>query len=243
MNGMRRGSVAAAACVFTLATAGTAQAADIQVTAGAGDGVASDGQCSLREAINSASDNGLGSAVGCVQGETALDVIHLPAGTYQLSAGGSDDTNAGGDLDVQGTVRITHDGAGVATIMGDGQDRVLDVQPAAAAELHGVTITGGRTLDGASSPSATGGGAEPGGGIRNRGSLALVDSTVSGNATGNGGDGATGGKAGDGGGVYASDLVTISGSTIEDNTTGDGGTGGLGTNDRGGFGGRGGRGG
>src|SRR4051812_12196444 len=204
MNGMRMGSVAAVACAITLVAAGGAQAADIQVTAGAGDGVGADGRCSLREAINSASDNDVASADGCVSGEPALDVIHLPAGTYQLSAGGGgDDDNAGGDLDVEGAVKITHDGPGLATIQSSGQDRVIDVQTGASAEIDGVTITGGHTLDGASSPTSQGADAENGGGIRNRGTLTLVDSVVRDNATGNGGNGSPGGRGGHGGGIFS----------------------------------------
>ena len=82
-----------------------------------------DGLCSLREAVNSANDNALTNASGCNAAGTsaAADQIAVPAGTYTLSTAGSDDSNAGGDLDLTGTLTITGAGAATTIIKGVGR--------------------------------------------------------------------------------------------------------------------------
>jgi hypothetical protein len=68
--------------------------------------------------------------------------------------------------------------------------------------------------------------ADPGGGIRNSGTLTLSGMAVVSNRAGNGGDGivnGTGGQGGFGGGIYNAGTLTITDSTISGNKAGNGG--------------------
>ena len=235
---MRLAAIAGVA-VSSIAAAAPAHAATIHVTAGAGDGVAADSTCSLREAVNAANDNDLSAASGCDHAGdpgSATDVIVVPAGTYDLSAGAGDDANLSGDLDLTGRVEIDGAGAAQTAISGTG-DRVLDVRANAIVRVEGTTIKDGVTLSGASSASPGGNGAsgEAGGGIRNASFLLLDDSVVTGNRAGAGGNAATGdpggfgGEGGQGGGIESTGRLTLLHTTIDHNTAGDGGTGGEST--------------
>ena len=76
---------------------GTAHAAGITVNT-TDDELNVDGDCSLREAIESANTDAAADA--CFPG-SGPDVIAVPAGTYTLSiAGANEDANATGDLDI-----------------------------------------------------------------------------------------------------------------------------------------------
>src|SRR3712207_1572403 len=114
----------------------TAHALTIPVTTTL-DTVASDGVCSLREAITAANTDT--AANGCLAGFGA-DVVSIPAGTYVRLRSGSDNTNVNGDLDI--TSALTLDGAGAATttIDADSIDRVLDVRPGATATVRDLTL-------------------------------------------------------------------------------------------------------
>src|SRR4051794_7602461 len=174
-----------------MSSAATASAASIQVADVDTDVVADhDGVCTLREAINAANDNFSSTSADCTPGDVdavATDVIRLPAGLdYGLVGSGGDDANSSGDLDVRGRVTIVGPGSADAVVSGGGHDRVFDVQPGAAVRIAGLTIKDGKLLAGPSSASEGGGGgrAEDGGGVRNAGSLSLVDAVVTDNATG-----------------------------------------------------------
>jgi hypothetical protein len=97
------------------------------------------------------------------------DTIVVPAGTYMLTLAGADeDAAATGDLDI--TTDLTIRGAGAGRTIIDASsfgDRVF--------EVHGgtVTISGVKIQNGASTA---------GGGIFNRGTLTVQDSTLSGNS-------------------------------------------------------------
>ncbi len=89
----------------------TAWAAESTVTT-TEDELATNGRCSLREAIRSAN---VDAAVhpDCPAG-TGADTIRLPAGTYRLTIpGAGEDAAATGDLDITETVTIL--GAGAAS--------------------------------------------------------------------------------------------------------------------------------
>ncbi len=228
------------------------------------DVVANDGQCSLREAITASRTHApSGSKPGECPAGTGNDVITLAPGHYLLSIpGAKEDANASGDLDVGSDLTIRGAGASDTTIETDVSDRVLEILPGATATIEGVTITGGHTPAGAPGESVTGEDisrghegetAEAGGGILNRGTLTLLDSTVSGNTTGEGGTGGSGtgnpggngiggfaGAGGAGGGIDSEGSLTIIGSTITDNSTGAGGLAGSGNGSPGGTGGAGG---
>jgi CSLREA domain-containing protein len=101
--------------------------------------------------------------------------------------------------------------------------------------ISGMTITNGRSPDGANTAQPGG----PGGGIRQAGGeLTLNDVVITGNRTGNGGtinNNNTAGWGGSGGGIDGSGVLTITNSVISNNIAGNGATGFFGGS--GGFGG------
>lgn len=117
--------------------AGPATAADIRVTRydDPAPGACSVEDCSLREAVISAS------------ADSTSDRILLSAGSYNLTrAGVGEDEGLTGDLDVYGDVEIIGAGATMTTIDANGIDRVLYFEklfPADQPRLEGVSITGG----------------------------------------------------------------------------------------------------
>lgn len=76
---------------------------------------ATDGKLSLREAISRANAN------------PGADAILLRAGTYTQTLAGDDNTNAGGDFDVTGSLTITGAGPAATVIKGNHNDRLFDV--------------------------------------------------------------------------------------------------------------------
>ena len=163
-----------------------------------GDGVCADseGKCTLRAAIMEA--NALPGA----------DVIHIPAGGSVLlldPVDGSDDSAAGGDLDVTDDLTIIGGGAKYVTINGAWKYRVFDIR--ATVIISGVTITRGL---------ANG---SDGGGIVNSGTLTISDSVISQNIAKQ-----SGSSGGDGGGIYnngyyTSASLTLINSIVKQNTT------------------------
>lgn len=232
---------AAVAALVPLSVAGAGVGGTVITVDTTEDEFNDDGDCSLREALDSANDDA--ARDGC-EGGTGADTVMIPAGTYVLSLpdgpGGSDEEL---DLDVLDEVTLQGAGASTTIIDADGIDRVLSAQ----ANLHveGLTITGGVTGD-----FGRGGGIDfagtvltiensvvtdnetfgDGGGIafqarrqlRNfrgdpsiPGELHIVDSTISGNTSGD-----------EGGGVYVNGdehIVTILRSTVSGNEAAGGG--------------------
>jgi CSLREA domain-containing protein len=183
---MQRGVAAAltalAVCA-ALSLPSAATAAKIKVTeltddffSGAG------GKCSLREAVQAANlDESFG---GCTrQGTETADTILLRGGKVydRTRAGGSENENATGDLDLTGKTTITVKGVGRATIDANDLDRVIEILPGARLTASRLTIT-----DGMVSGSEPGTG---GGGISNRGRLDLRRSLLSENEAQRGGVG------------------------------------------------------
>jgi CSLREA domain-containing protein len=168
--------------------------------------IASDGFCTLREAIIAANkDKASGGKPGECPAGSGADTIVLPAGVYTLSRtdNGKEDAAATGDLDITGNLTIAGAGADVTMIDADDiSDRVFHV-------LSGnVTISGVMIKNGHVSGN--------GGGVYNMGSLTLTNTTV-----------ATNEASGAGGGIYnaASGTMTISLSTMADNAAGGNGGG------------------
>jgi CSLREA domain-containing protein len=186
------------------APAATATTIDVTTTF---DATTADGKCSLREAISSANGDAavFPDAGECPAGAGA-DTVVLAPGSYDRSAGGADDNNVAGDLDVVGTLTIAGAGAALTTIDAKGLDRVLDVRSGATLTIQGVTLTGGTAPAGANGGSHTGldgspgadangdqgGAGEHGGGIRSIGTVAISDSIITGNHAGKGGNGGLG---------------------------------------------------
>jgi hypothetical protein len=227
------GSVVGAVTVcVALAVAGPAGAA--LTVSGTGDS----GGCSLRATIEDV-NNGTAGGCGALEGnETTIDV---PAGHYLLTSG---------ELVVKTGANVVLVGADPAnpaatTIDGHETSRVLEVASGAGATLDGIEVTGGATLHGtdATAPDGSGGLAEDGGGILNKGSVTLEHVLLTGNRTGRGGNGGGGtlsngsarnggggSQGGDGGGIdnEAGASLSVVASTISGNLTGDGGLGGNG---------------
>jgi hypothetical protein len=170
------------------------------------------GDCSLREALISASNN------------PGPDSITLPAGTYTLSIPGAEEgAGATGDLNVNDALTLAGAASGTTIIDGGGVDRVFFVGQSGHLNLSGVTIRGGQPI-------------YNGGGILNVGTLTISDSVVRDNAADSGGGIASGASSGHlvmnrttirdnssgaGGGLFLADAgseATITNSTISQNT-------------------------
>jgi hypothetical protein len=213
------------------------------------DANTNDGHCSLREAVQS---NFTGAPSGAMSGEcpagTGNDVIQLKTGHYVLAGAADDDDNLSGDLDIKGSLAIQGAGAATTSIDAQHNDRVLELFTGFTLTITGVTITGGRSPNGADGGALSAENGEPGGGILAAGPLTLTDSVVTGNATGDGGKGASVGGAdgtnpgdpgilgagfegapgGRGGAIRTQSPLTLVRTAITHNTTGNGGAGGNG---------------
>ena len=156
-----------------------------------------------------------------------------------------------------GTLTITGPGADALSVSGNNLSRVFNVSPGAIVIISDLKITGGRTGNGAASVAtgASGQDGTSGGGIYNDGgTLTLNNCNVSGNVTGNGGNGGPSGirrqrysrrdrrQGGNGAGLYNNaGVLTLNNTTVSGNTAGNGGAGGGGAQNggRGGDGGKG----
>ncbi|HXF64004.1 MAG TPA: CSLREA domain-containing protein, partial [Caldilineaceae bacterium] len=158
---------------------------------------ASDGKCTLREAIIAAnSDDPSGSKSGECPGGDDADTILLPPGVYTLSRSDSGNENASttGDLDIQETVTIRSTGPGLVVIdAGAINNRVFHVL-GGTAKLSGVTLRGGHAAQGGGvlvesgaalhleNSTLTGNSADgAGGAIYNAGQVKLINVTIAGN--------------------------------------------------------------
>jgi hypothetical protein len=177
--------------------------------------------------VTSCADNGTGSLRDTLATAGASDILVFD----QDCTGGSKITLA---TTLTLSQAVTIDGTGqTVTVSGGGAVRVFQVSSGVTANIVNLTITNG---------SVTG----SGGGIANQGTLALTDSTISGNTVSgfgsNGGgiqnaNGATltmtrctlsGNTGGNGGGINNSGGATVTNSTIANNTsTSFGGGGGI----------------
>ncbi|MGB5478055.1 MAG: choice-of-anchor Q domain-containing protein [Thermoanaerobaculia bacterium] len=176
------------------------------------------GDCSLREAVIAANENG------------EADMIMLPAGIYTLSQPtSSGDDPEGGSLDITADVTVQGAGARETIVDGGGLDRVFDVYATAGfvylndlTARNGVRATGSGggilnrgTILTISRCTVTGNSAPvDAGGLLLAGTTYLFDSTLSGNTA-----------VGDGGGLRVVGKVTIVNSTISSNSAGGGGGG------------------
>jgi CSLREA domain-containing protein len=129
--------IASVAGLLVLAFPAGAGAADINVTTFA-DEAMPNATCSLREAVTAANDNTSTHEDDCTAGTGAgiPDNVILQAGTYTLAGPAGEDSNAGGDLDIEAGgdklfITGTADANGVPTTIIDAGnvDRILDLQP------------------------------------------------------------------------------------------------------------------
>lgn len=178
-----------------------AQAAIITVTTTA-DEINKNGDCSLREAVRAAN---LDKAVDACLAGNGADIIKLPPGTYILAiAGTGEDEALTGDLDLTTKLAISGAGRTKTIIDGNNLDQVFDIAANITVEISGVTVTGGK-----STTTDRGGGLA----IDEKGTLTLINSTVSGN------------NAVSGGGLYVDEgsRVTLTNSWVDDNEAFEGG--------------------
>jgi CSLREA domain-containing protein len=173
----------------------TSVADDVDVTPGDGLCRTNAGECTLRAAVQES--NALAGP----------DAVALPAGTYTLAIGGTnEDLAATGDLDLRDHVAIGAIAGPAATIV-DGAllDRALHLHGPSTARIWGLTIRNGRVIE------------SMGGGLYNAGgALSLTDVRLTGNAAG-------GGSVG--GALAADGPVTLRDSTVSGNTASHGGGG------------------
>jgi hypothetical protein len=99
-------------------------------------------------------------------------LIIVPPNKYPLNAGFVEDLGASGDLDIQPQTSVRISGAGLTTtvVVGNGE-RIFDVHHGAIVTISGLRISGGINRTNL----------QLGGGIRNAGTLNVIDSEVSDN--------------------------------------------------------------
>src|SRR5215218_5516859 len=179
-----------AASVMMVVLASPAQANTITVNSLADDADGTDGECTLREAITSANtDASSGTATGECTAGSGDDVIEVGVmGTVNL-------TRVLPPL--SSTIEIEGPGSAQFTVRRNtgGDYRIFRVGSGAEVSLSGMTMTNGKTDDA--------------GGIMNRGTLTVTDSTVSANSA-----------QFTGGGIFNDQgTLTVTGSTISDNSS------------------------
>ncbi len=144
-------------------------------------------------------DCSLREAIGAANTNPGPDDVTVPAGTYLLSLG---------QLTVRDDVVIAGAGQASTTIDGNRSDRVFGIQSGKAVTISNVVIQHGFV------------GYDDGGGIVNRGTLTLTDSTVRNNTASHHFY-----TIGQGGGIWNLGTLALTNSTVSDNFAGDGGGG------------------
>ena len=189
--------LAGGAALLAIPSAATADTT-INVTT-AGDAGAA-GDCTLRQAIDSADTNG---AVGSCAAGTGDDTVVVPASVGPTIALNSE-LVAGG----LGTLNIN--GPGVANMTVSGQNAVRVLRATGAVAVTGLTVANGAV---AATTGAAGGGVH----VDGSASVTLDHVRVAGNAVG--AFGTSGLAAAFGGGIFADGHLAIVDSTVESNTT------------------------
>ena len=161
-------------------------------------------------------DGSLRQAVSFANSNSEDDTIYLPAGIYFLSGEVNEDANAGGDLDIANSDKITiiGDAAETTIIDGDQMDRVFHILKGTVS-ISGVTIQNGRSFRQTDYFSRN----QDGGGIHNSGNLSLTNCIITRNRIG---AWSYYSNHGDGGGIYNTGTLTITGCTINYNRAADG---------------------
>lgn len=214
-----------ACCLFAEATSADAASILVNTTS---DELNSDGDCSLREAVQAANTDQ--PVDGCAGG-AGLDTITLQIGTYFLAVTTpnyhDENANVTGDLDILQPLNIVGSGAGKTVIDGAGGNRLFQVFVGGNVHLSGMTLQNGFA------PAL----AYNGGAVQNEGTLTISDSNISDNFAGIGGGiwnhagsltiertSMTGNQASDGGAILnSSGTVTITNATFNGNSFFNGG--------------------
>ena len=182
--------------------------------------------------VNDAGAGSLREAITTANNTTGADTITFDSGVFNTSQ--TIDLNSQlptitDDLTITGTGAelLTLDaGNGADNVFASGDGfRIFDITDNNAnsqlsVTISGLTLTGGDTSSNSAVSSAP---TEPGGAIRSSENLLLVDSAITGNATGSGS--ATlgfGSDSGSGGGIYSTGTLTVTNSIVSGNATGSG---------------------
>ncbi len=181
-----------------------------------GGGIANSGTLTLEDDAVTGNSAGAGGVGGS-------GTITVTGSTEKVVIGDGGSGGSGGGIYNSGTLSLIDD-----TVSGN--------STGVGGNAGTDTVTASGLADTLELSSGNGG---DGGGIYNSGTLSLIDDTVSGNSTGNGGTAANGsltttgndnileigaGDGGPGGGIYNSGVLTVTNSTVAGNTTGAGGT-------------------
>ncbi|MFL5824295.1 MAG: choice-of-anchor Q domain-containing protein [Solirubrobacteraceae bacterium] len=191
-----------------------AMAAVLTVTTTQDETNPTDGQCSLREAVEQGNSPGAPGDPACGKASSGgPNTIALGPHDYHLTIPPTVFDFDHGDLKLSSIRTLTIQGAGpgLTTIDATGLgDRAVYGVAGGSAGLKDLTVTGGHAMDGTKGTTGSAGTAmvsggdggggvagENGGGIENFGTLTLNDVVVTGNHAGNGGVGGDGGQGGD----------------------------------------------
>ena len=179
--------------LILIGTPDRAQAATITVNTTTDVVNATDGLCSLREAITAANtDAASGATVGECAAGSGGDTVNLPAGTYTLTLG---------SISIASDLTLAGSGAAAtviqaASLPGIATARVFQISSVATAAVTGATVRYGNAVNG--------------GGIKSFGTLTLENVIVSFNIA----------ASGPGGGIYVADgNLTLISSTVRNNTS------------------------
>jgi CSLREA domain-containing protein/uncharacterized repeat protein (TIGR01451 family) len=166
---------------------GSASAATIVVSTIA-DTIASDGECSLREAIINANNGDQSGSTDCASGSAGADLIVFDAGLagQTLQLGGSQLPVIISSMHIEGPVAGEPD---QLLLDADGQSRLFEISGTVTVHIQDLTLSGGHTT----APNAQGGAVR----VVDGASLTLERMIISGNTTERSG--------GHGGGVYVAD--------------------------------------
>ena len=130
-------------------SSGVTSAATLTVNSSA-DEIASDGVCTLREAIINANNNNQSGSTDCVSGEASPDdIITFDASTDNnpivlIETGTNENAAATGDLDITDSLIISGNGAdSVTEIDGNATDRVFEIRNDAQVRIQRIAITNG----------------------------------------------------------------------------------------------------
>lgn len=119
------------------------------------DIIASDGFCTLREAIINANNNDQSGSADCSAGQASptLDLIQFDASTDNTPivltlTGISENAAATGDLDITDSVIINGNGAdSVTEVDGNATDRVFEIRNDAQVQMYSISVTNGGAVN------------------------------------------------------------------------------------------------
>jgi CSLREA domain-containing protein len=212
----------ALAVMLSLGSAKPAYAATPITVNTASDEAVTDGQCSLREAINNANANSDTTGGDCAAGSPGADTIDLSSLNGAITLG-SDLPTISDDLTISGPLASTqvidaHQNADHVFAIGAGITATLrSLIVTGASNGSGIVNYGTLTLNSGTVTDNAGGTSGAGAGILNFDKLTLNNSTVSHNMVG---------ANGFGGGIFnalSAAALTVNNSTIRDNAAASGG--------------------